>query len=49
MNLTFSPLSLGKIIAIIALVLSIVFLAIGKISLIVGGLFFLLAFAILLL
>ncbi len=47
--MTFSPLSIGKIIAVIVLVLAVVFLAIGHLTVIVGGLLALLAVAVLLL
>ncbi len=46
--MTFSPLSVGKVIAIVVLVLAVVFLAIHQLSTIEGGLFALLAVAILL-
>lgn len=47
--MTFSPVSVGKIVAIVCLVLAVVFLAIGHLPLIVGGLIALLAIAVLLL
>lgn len=47
--MSFSPLSVGKVIAIVVLVLAIVFLAIQHLSMIEGGLLALLAVAILLL
>jgi hypothetical protein len=47
--MTFSPLSVGKVIAIVVLVLAVVFLAIHQISTIEGGLLALLSIAILLL
>ncbi len=47
--MTFSPLSVGKVIGIVVLVLAVVFLAINKVTMIEGGLFALLAVAILLL
>ncbi len=46
--MTFSPLSVGKVIGIVVLVLAVVFLAISKVTMIEGGLFALLAVAILL-
>lgn len=47
--MTLSPLSIGKLLAIVCLILSIVFLAVGHLSLIVGGLLALISVAILLL
>jgi hypothetical protein len=47
--MTFSPLSVGKIVALVVLVLSVVFLAIGHLTVVDGGLLALLAVAILLL
>ena len=47
--MTFSPLSIGKICALVVLILAVVFLAVGHLTMVVGGLFALLAVAILLL
>lgn len=47
--MTFSPLSVGKMLALIVLVLPIVFLAVGHLTLIMGGLIALLALAVVLL
>lgn len=46
---TFSPLSVGKVLALVVLVLAIVFLAVGRLSLIVGGELALIALAVVLL
>ena len=47
--MNFSPLSVGKLCALVVLVLSVVFLAVGHLTLIMGGLLALLAISILLL
>jgi hypothetical protein len=41
--MSFPPLGLGGVLAIIAVVLIVVFLAIGKLPLVIGGLLLLLA------
>ncbi len=47
--MTIQPLSIGKIFAIIAFILAVVFIAVGKLTMIDGGLMALLSVAIMLL